>query len=295
MKNSDIRDPLFLEAVEAIDSGNMQALEKLLAGNPRLVKEKLDYPVEGYFKNPYLLWFVADNPIRVAKSPPNIVDITRTIIKAVKREAPGTAKEQLHYALGLVITAKTMRESGMQIQMIDLLIEEGAEPGQCLGALAERNIGAAAHMVRKGSKLTLPVAVGLGRMQDVAQLMPNAGEDDRVIAVTLAAFYGMPHMISYLLAMGANPNGYPKAGCGFHSHATPLHQAVCSGSLMTVKKLVEAGASLDATDKGHNGTPLDWAAYFKAEYKSDELIRKKMEMIEQYLREKSGQKNNSSS
>ncbi len=34
MKNEDIKDPLFREAVEAIDSGNLPALEALLNSHP---------------------------------------------------------------------------------------------------------------------------------------------------------------------------------------------------------------------------------------------------------------------
>ena len=70
MKNSDITDSLFREAVDAIDSGNISVLQQLLETNPQLVTKRLDTPTEnGYFKNPYLLWFVADNPIRHEKLP----------------------------------------------------------------------------------------------------------------------------------------------------------------------------------------------------------------------------------
>jgi hypothetical protein len=64
VKNSDITHPLFREAVEMIDAGNLTALEQLLTRHPQLASERLDVPSEGYFKKPYLLWFVADNPIR---------------------------------------------------------------------------------------------------------------------------------------------------------------------------------------------------------------------------------------
>lgn len=37
MKNSEIKDPLFLQAVEAIDAGNIPLLTQLLSETPSLV------------------------------------------------------------------------------------------------------------------------------------------------------------------------------------------------------------------------------------------------------------------
>ena len=48
-----------------------------------------------------------------------------------------------------------------------------------------------------------------------------------------------------------------------YSHATALHHAVWSGSIETVKVLVEAGAKLDIKDTIYDGTPLGWAEYGK--------------------------------
>lgn len=83
MKNSDITHPLFQEAVAAMDAGDLPALRKFLKNNPQLVRERLDCPTEGYFKYPYLLWFVADNPIRHPKLPGNAPEITQLLVQAV--------------------------------------------------------------------------------------------------------------------------------------------------------------------------------------------------------------------
>ncbi|MGZ3946211.1 MAG: hypothetical protein ACXVJB_14800, partial [Mucilaginibacter sp.] len=87
----EFSDPLFREAVEAIDSGDIKTLENMLRAYPNLVRDRLDDPDGGYFKNPYLLWFVADNPIRIDKLAGNIVEVTRLLIDTVKREAAGSA------------------------------------------------------------------------------------------------------------------------------------------------------------------------------------------------------------
>jgi peptide-methionine (S)-S-oxide reductase len=79
MNTSDIPDPVFRDAVAAIDSGDVPALELMLAEHPRLLGERLRAG-EGYFRDPYLLWFVAGNPVRSGSLPANVADVTRTII-----------------------------------------------------------------------------------------------------------------------------------------------------------------------------------------------------------------------
>src|SRR6478672_11679694 len=76
-------DSLFHEAVLAIDAGDVAALERLLVLHPRLLCERLESPgawlrdqvggaLEGFFSRPYLLWFVAEDPVRNGKLPANI-------------------------------------------------------------------------------------------------------------------------------------------------------------------------------------------------------------------------------
>jgi peptide-methionine (S)-S-oxide reductase len=273
---------LFREAVTAIDSGNITLLEGLLSDHPNLVRERLGDPTEGYFKNPYLLWFVADNPIRIDKLPANILDITRLLISFVRSEAPDSMQEQFDYALELAASGSVPQECGVQLELMDLLIDAGAKPGGGENALAHGNIAAAEHLIERGGKLTLTTAIGLKRMDDVARLAMGASKDDRTTALAMAAFYGKSHMISFLLGMGADPNSYPESDSGFHSHATPLHQAVSSGSLESVKVLVEAGANIKARDKVYDGTPLDWAEYLKRD-NTDENAKRNFALIEEYL------------
>lgn len=281
MKNSDINDALFLEAVKAVDAGDIIKLENLVTANPRLIQYRLDYPEGAYFKDPYLLWFVADNPIRNGKLAGNIINVTCLLIEAVKREAAESVQYQLDYTLGLVATGRVPRECGVQIEMVDLLIDAGAKPGGGLGALAHGNIAAAERLIERGGKLTLAAAVGLDRMDDVKRLAVE--KEDMLSALTAAAFYGKAGMIQYLLSQGANPNGYPDSKTGFHTHATPLHQAVSSGSLESVKLLVEAGANLQATDMAYGGTPLGWALYMPTEEGNDDAAKERWAAIAEYL------------
>jgi peptide-methionine (S)-S-oxide reductase len=283
MKTSEIIDPDFRQAVEAIDAGEVTKLKAFVGTNPQLVKDKLINWEEGYFKDPYLLYFIADNPIRNDKLPANILEMTGFLIGQIKQDAPGSFHQQINYTLGLVATGRIPAESGLQPQLIDLLIDAGASPGEGLGALAHGNKAAAAHLIKRGGKINLGTAVGLDySKEDISGLALHATEDEKLTALTVAAFYGNSEMVSFLLSKGFNPNGYPAAGSGFHSHATPLHQAVSSGSLETVKLLADAGADLDIRDKIYGGSSIGWAHHMQME-SPDQEGKKKYEKIEEYL------------
>jgi len=286
MKNDEITDPVFREAVNAIDTGNINALENLVIEYPRLLREPLNRPSGDYFQHPYLVWFIADNPIRNKALPVNIVDITRLLIRFLKQEAPASMQLQLDYTLGLVVTGRIPRECDVQIALTDLLIDEGAQPGNGLWAVAHGNKAAAAHLIKRGGTLTLGTAVGLDLMSDVERLVQDADEDEKFGALTVAAFEGNTRMLSFLLNRGVDPNGYPAGNIHFHQHATPLHQAVYSGSLEAVKLLVQAGAKLDARDKAYGGTPLGWAGHMQTEGGYDETAKQHFAQIESYLQGK---------
>ena len=278
----DIADSRFLKALAAIDSGRTSELLDLINKYPELVKHRISNDEEGYFKDPYLLWFVAGNPIRVDKLPDNIMEVTRELIYAVKREAPDTYQYQVDYTLGLVSSGHITRECGAQIAMIDLLIDAGASPNCSMAALTNGNLEAARHLLDRGGPITLPLAVCLERMDDINDLFGQASTGEKITVLAAAAYYGKENMIKYLLQMGIDPNGFPEVDSGFHGHATALHQAVSSGSLACVKLLIEAGAKLDERDRIYNGTPLEWADYLQRD-SDDETKKGNFSLIKSYL------------
>jgi hypothetical protein len=263
MDSVEITDPLFRRAVEAIDAGDLITLSRLLDEHPGLIRQRLDIPVTGYFRHPFLLWFIAGNPVRAERLPANIVEITDLLIKAARghgggdlqQEGNGTFQQQLNYTLELVATGRVPRDSGVQAELIDLLIDAGAAPDNGIGALAHGNAEAAKQLIERGGKLTLAAAAGLGLEDEVARLTRGAGKDER---------------------------GYPKEGTGFHTHGTALHQGVSSGSLEAVKVLVEAGANTRLKDQIYGGTPYDWAEYLSRESDSTDK-KEKYKVIAEYL------------
>jgi hypothetical protein len=296
MDSVEITDPLFRRAVEAIDAGDLITLSRLLDEHPGLIRQRLDIPVTGYFRHPFLLWFIAGNPVRAERLPANIVEITDLLIKAARghgggdlqQEGNGTFQQQLNYTLELVATGRVPRDSGVQAELIDLLIDAGAAPDNGIGALAHGNAEAAKQLIERGGKLTLAAAAGLGLEDEVARLTRGAGKDERGLAVVVAAFYGRAELLSQLIGPDA-PTGpdidldsYPKEGTGFHTHGTALHQGVSSGSLEAVKVLVEAGANTRLKDQIYGGTPYDWAEYLSRESDSTDK-KEKYKVIAEYL------------
>ena len=263
-------DEDFRGAVSAIDSGDIAKLELLIIANPALACDRLASPgawlreavgdaVDGFFQRPYLLWFVAEDPVRNGKLPANIAAVAHAIIDSARRNAAPTFQEQLDYALKLVSWSWIARQCGVQIALIDVLIDAGADTnGNPDNALVNGNFSAAEHLVMRGAKLTLGAALGLERWNDADRLMIAASEQERQFVFVLSALNGKAEALRRLIGAGVALNA-PSAT--LFSHGTPLHHAVSSGSLDAVEVLVEAGADLSAKDRAWGGTPLGWAEH----------------------------------
>jgi peptide-methionine (S)-S-oxide reductase len=272
MNGADPLDPLFRSAVAAMDAGDQAALEQLLAAHPALLVARLDIPgpwlrekvggaLEGFFQRPYLLWFVAEDPVRNGKLPPNIAQIASAVILRARAAETASLQEQLDYALNLVSWSWIARESGVQIALIDALADAGAAlDGNPENALVNANFAAAEHLVARGAALTLATALCLGRWDDSARLGQAVGARERQFALTLAALRGKAGALSFMLGLGVDLNA---PSPDLFPHATALHHAVHSGSLEAVRVLAEAGAALDVKDTVHGGTPLGWAEHAK--------------------------------
>ena len=268
--DSHPQDAEFRAAVEAIDAGDTAALEKLISGNTSLVRDRLVAPgawlrdvvgkaLDGFFKRPYLLWFVAEDPVRNGRLPGNIAAIAQVIIDAGRRANASNLQEQLDYALTLVSWSFVARECGVQLALIDVLIDAGAQSeGNANNALVNGNIAAANRLIERGETVTLAAALILGRRGDVDRLMPSASSAQKQFAFVLSALRGHTDALRRLLDAGVDVD---QASADLYSHATPLHHAVSSGSLDAVRTLVDAGANTAATDKVWDGTPLGWAEY----------------------------------
>jgi hypothetical protein len=264
-----IEDEIFRRGVELLDGGDVAGLSALLRQHPNLVHQRVIFEGGNYFRNPTLLEFVAENPVRYGTLPANIVDVARIILEA------GPSQSVRDETLMLVSTGSVPRQCRVQLPLIDLLCDYGADPNTATHATAlHEEFEALKALISRGAHIDLPVAAALGRIEDARRLLPRASSEDRHLALSLAANYGHVEIVRLLLDAGEDPNRYNPVGG--HSHTTPLHQAAGYGHDEVVRLLVERGARLDLEDVLWRATPADWARHAgKTE-------------IEAYLRSKMG-------
>jgi hypothetical protein len=269
-----IEDATFRRAVDLIDAGDAAGLRAQLKQHPNLTHQRVTFEGGNYFRNPTLLEFIAENPVRYGTLPANIVDVTKVILDA------GAEQSALNETLMLVATGSVPRECGKQLSLIDLLCNRGADPNSAIQAAALHSKHAAVNaLIGHGARIDLPVATALGRIEEARRLLAGGSSADRHLALTMAADLGHVEIVRLLLDAGEDPNRYNPVGG--HSHTTPLHQAAGAGHDEVVRLLVERGARLDLKDILWQGTPADWARH---------AGRKE---IEEYLRGKMGSGNGS--
>jgi len=170
--------------------------------------------------------------------------------------------------MSMLVSSCHPHEAGLQAALAETLLDYGAAlvgPGSnwqsaVMTALTFGYLETARALARRDAPLdNVAVAAGLGLADHTARLLPAATSDDKHIALALAAQHGHVNVVRLLLDAGEDPNRYNPDG--YHSHSTPLHQAVWSNHTEVVRLLVERGARLDIADTVYDGTPLDWAVY----------------------------------
>ncbi len=253
-RHERIKDYVFRRAVDLLDAGDVAGLCDHLKLHPGLARQRVIFEGVNYFRNPTLFEFIAGNPIRHETMPPNIVNVAQAILDA------GVEQVALDETLMLVATGTRPRECRLQVPLIDFLCRHGADPSSALqAAVLHEELEAATALIACGGGITLPVAAGLGLIDDFNRLFPSASSEQRHLALTMAADLGHFEIVKLLLDMGEDPDRYNPLGG--HSHTTPLHQAAWRGHENIVRLLVEHGARLDTKDLLWNGTPAGWATH----------------------------------
>jgi len=170
--------------------------------------------------------------------------------------------------MGMLVSSSHPAEAGLQVPLAELLLDFGAAiDGQgtrkwgtpLFTALTFGMADVAEALARRGARIELPTAAGLGRTEEVARMLPSSDAEARHRAMSLAAQHGHTRAVHLLLDAGENPDRYnPESN---HPHCTPMHQAVLGGHEQVVRLLAGRGARLDIRDTIWNGTPLGWAIH----------------------------------
>jgi len=265
----------FEAAVEAVITGDLGRLRALLREHPELVRARSTRR-----HHATLLHYTAANGVEGVRqrTPPNAVEIAETLLDAgAEPDALADMYDQKCTTMSMLVSSSPPAEAGLQIPLAETLLDHGASlvgpgtgwPSAVLTALVFGFPGTAEALAERGAPVdTLPLAAGLGRLDDARRLLRGADATAKQAALSLAAQHGRAAVVALLLDAGAAPDRFNPEG--YHTHTTPLHQAALNGHLEAVRVLVERGARLDIRDTIYDGTPLGWAEHGgKAEVAAD--------------------------
>ena len=228
----------FEDAADAIIAGDVPKLRELLSAHPELIHER---STRGHHAP--LLHFISANGVEGYRqiTPPNIVEVAKVLLDAgAEVDAESEAYGGGSKALGLVATSAHPRRAGVQIPLIDLLLEHGAamDGEDVRSALANGCPEAAKALVERGARVdTVVEAAAVCPLDVVKRMAAGATRKDLEKALAKAAAYGSYDVLEYLLGLGvdvAAPSGM-----------SPLHQAAGRANLEMVKLLIERGAPLE--------------------------------------------------
>ena len=249
----------FEGAADAIVSGDLAALERLLAAHPGLVRARSSREHRAT-----LLHYVSANGVENYRqtTPPNIVAIARRLLDAgAQVDAEADVYGGGASPLELVVTSSPPRDAGVQNALADLLLERGARvsDGIVRSCLMNGCPAAAAHLVARGASLTLEEAAGIGRVDLVADYFepPRTPANDQAAnALMMASWYDRLDVVRLLLDRGVDVGVRgPKDG------DTALHIAAYRGSVALVSLLLQRGAPVNVTDAQYHTPPLAWALH----------------------------------
>lgn len=258
----------FESAVEAVVSGDLDALRSMLRESPGLARAR-----SARRHRATLLHYVAANGVEGVrqKTPPNAVAVARALLDAgAEVDALAHMYEAECTTMSMLVSSCHPANAGLQIALAEALLDHGAAidgPGSrwqsaVLTALAFGYRDTAEALARRmPPRDDLAAMAGLGRREDVARLLRAADSRSKHVALALAAQHGHTDVVGLLLDAGEDPSRYNPDG--YHAHSTPLHQAVWANHADVTRLLVERGARLDVRDTVYDGTPLDWAIYGK--------------------------------
>jgi peptide-methionine (S)-S-oxide reductase len=171
--------------------------------------------------------------------------------------------------LSMLVSSACPHQAGLTVPLVELLIDFGASP-DALGtgqwnaplhaALVFGYRDAAEALVRRGATVdTLPLAAGLGLTDRCTELLATSSPTERLAALAMAVMNREVATARLLLESRVDPSAYHPDG--YHSHATPLHQAALAGDVAMIDLLLNFGADPARRDTLYHTIPLGWAEH----------------------------------
>jgi hypothetical protein len=273
----------FEVAADAVVSGNLDALERLLRANPSLVHAR-----SPRVHRATLLHYVAANGVEDfrQKSPPNAVAIATRLLTAgaepnALAETYGGGPDQT--TMNLLVSSVHPAAAGVQAALVHTLLDFGAaidgvenDGSPLMTALAFNYPSAAEALAGRGARVdTVLAAAALGDAEQVQSMVLDGGglrpgvrlaapawlhvrADARAhveLALVWACRFGREAVVKLLLDKGVDPRAADQ------DRMTALHWAGASGSVAIADILLDRGVPLEVTNQW-GGTVLDSTVYF---------------------------------
>ena len=287
MKNNNPNE-VFNQAVRAIIDGEKNTLKELLSQHPELPKQRSSSSHKAT-----LLHYLAANGVEneLQRTPPNAVEIGSLLLDAgveVDATAEMYGGGPYQTPLNNLVSSWWPFKAGVQSELVELLVERGANPnglledGAPLGmAIAFGYKKVAETLASKGANYNnLIYACALGKVSFVSSFFKSNGEltteatgfkvsdqpetgrfswppprdkDPLEIAFVYACLHGRVEVVKLLL-----DKGVPVNSCISHGQ-TGLHYVAYVGNIELAKLLLEQDANPDLVETQFNKTPIDWA------------------------------------
>lgn len=248
----------FERAAEAIVTGDLPALERLLRADPALIRARSSREHRAT-----LLHYVSANGVESyrQRTPDNILGITRHLLDA---GAEVDAMADVYGGLttfSLVVTSELPRRAGIQNDLADLLLARGAtmRPDIVHYCLMNGCPEAAAHLAGLGAPVGVIEAAGIGRLDLLRQALDAPGglsADDQGAAMVMAAWHRRHDAIALLLGRGVSAGARRE-----HDGQTALHVAAYQGDTALVELLLRHRPPLEVADKVYGTPPMVWALH----------------------------------
>jgi hypothetical protein len=237
----------FEASADAIVSGDLATLKRLLGEEPKLIRARSTRE-----HGATLLHYVSANGIEGyrQKTPKNIVEIAEVLLGAgAEIDATANVYGGACTTLGLVATSVHPERAGVQEALLRALLESGASIEQpsitgkrqsiVTACLANGRVKAAEFFADRGTPLNLTESAALGRIDmiktffaDDSSLKPGVTTKQLKQAFLYACGYGRNSVIEFLIGKGADPAVQGEDG------QTGLHWAVIGGHLDTLELLL---------------------------------------------------------
>jgi len=268
MEIASTSETVFEEAADAVVSGDLAGLGRLLDAEPELERAR-----SGREHGATLLHYTAANGVEGfrQRTPANVVEMAAMLLEAgAEVDATARCYDADCTALELAATSGHPERAGVQGPLMALLLAHGAalDPSlvrACLGNGRRRAAEfLAERLEERGLAVGFAAAAGLGRMDLVRTYFaadgsrkPEVSDGELQEAFQFACQFGREAMVAFLLERGAAIEAADAHG------QTGLHHAVIGGHPGTVRVLLGFHPPLDAVNS-YGGTPLGQALWSAA-------------------------------